>query len=176
MATNRTETLAFVTEDIEAPFTECRALQSIFEIIFASGVTSNHTRILIAGSGKGSDVLAIHNLVSEDVPIVALDCNVPLEHRVLLHLKRRPIIQSPRLLHEYLLQNDDPFSTIILSTGGSHGIVKVEEYKALGRSLTQDRLLICSWDSDLSEDLASEHIGAKQETNLPYYTTLWQKG
>ncbi len=176
MTTTRIETLAYVTGDIEDPFDECRALQSIFEIIFTAGETTKHTRILIAGSGKGTDVLAVHGLVPEDVPIVALDCNVPLDPTVLLYLRRRPIIQSPRLFHEYLLQNDAPFSTIILSTGGSHGIIEVEEFITLSRSLTHDGLMICSWDSDLNDDLALEHIGTKRETHLPYYTTVWQKG
>lgn len=175
MTTTRIETLAYVTGDIEDPFNEYRALQSIFEIIFATGDTTQHTRILIAGSGKGSDVLALHELVPNDTPIVALDCNVPLDQRVLSYIRRRSIIQSPHLLHEYLLQNNDPFSTIILSTGGSHGITEEEEFKALRRSLTNNGLIVCSWDSILNDDLASEHIGTKRETNLPYYTSVWQK-
>lgn len=175
MTISRIETLAYITGDIEFPFNEYRGIKNILSIIFAMYDQAQRTRILIAGSGKGSDVLAIHELVPEDVPIVALDCNVPLDKSVLSHLNRRPIIQNPSLLHEYLLRNFDPFSTIILSTGGSHGITEDEEFKALRRSLTDDGLIVCSWDSELNDDLASAHIGTKRETNLPYYTTVWQK-
>ncbi|MCL4359939.1 hypothetical protein M1555_01620 [Patescibacteria group bacterium] len=175
MAITRFETEAYITAKYEHPLalgdTECDLFK---QSPLASYLPRAH-RILIGGSGRGTEVYAFGMYFRRFAPVItAVDANVELDPDVKKRLKI-PIFEERELLHIYLLQRPEPFDLVVINTGKSHGIETDEEYGALLSAIAPKGVLLLGVDVPLFDPIFSDYCDWMEDTEIPPLPEAWIK-